>query len=167
MGTRTLSIAALLAVVVTLLPASASAETVVRLDARNDSPAGVDITRVRYAYSVERVAAKVRVPELAPTGRMGLSISRFEVFEAGYVAVVRRRADGTVSARLLYFDHFDTTPRRCDVDGAWSRATGTIRVSVPVSCLDGHRTQRIYTAARTLRGNHADDAPVVRRLSRG
>jgi hypothetical protein len=167
MNIRTLGFATVLTAVLALLPASASAETVVRRDARNDAPAGIDITRVAYAYSARRVAATVRVPELARTGRMGLSISRFEVFEAGYVAIVRRSSDGTVSARLLYFDHFDATPRPCDVDGTWSRDAGVITVSVPVGCLDGHRRQRIYTAARTLRRDLIDDAPVVRRLSRG
>lgn len=166
MRTRTISFATVLAAVVALFPSSASAETAVKRDQRNDAPAGIDITRVAYAYSDQRVAATVRVPELGATGRMGLSISRFEVFEAGYIAVVRRTADGTVSARLLYFDHFDTTPRPCDVDGTWSRAAGVITVSVPVSCLRRHRTEQIYTSARTLRGERFDDAPAVPRLSR-
>ena len=166
MNIRTLGFATVLTAVLALLPASASAETVVRRDARNDAPAGIDITRVAYAYSARRVAATVRVPELARTGRMGLSISRFEVFEAGYIAVVRRTSDGTVSARLLYYDHFDTTPRPCDVEGSWSRAAGAITVGVPVSCLRRHRTEQIYTSARTLRGERIDDAPAVRRLSR-
>ena len=77
MRTRTITFATVLAAVVALFPSSASAETAVKRDDRNDAPAGIDITRVLYAYSDQRVAATVRVPELAATGRMGLSISRF------------------------------------------------------------------------------------------
>lgn len=167
MGTRPAIVTLVLAVLLAVLPATASADTTIRRDPRNDAPAGIDITRVRYSYTDNRVSTRVRVPELADSGRIGLSISRYSIFEAGYVAVVRRRSDGTTSRRLLYYNHFDTTPRRCDVDGSWNSSTGIVRVSVPRSCLENHRTPRIYVAARVLRGQRFDDAPPARRLPRG
>lgn len=167
MKVRLAAVGSLLGLAVAGLPSTVNADSVGRVDARNDAPAGIDITRVEYRHHAHRVSARVRVPDLARTGRVSLAISKFDVFEAGYVAVVRRRSDGTVSRRLTYFNHFDTTPRSCRVRGTWDRSDGVVTVSVPRRCLDGHRRERIYTAARALRGGVFDDAPSVRRLQRG
>ena len=167
MGIRSIAIAPVLAAVLVLLPATAVADSAARRDSRNDAPARIDVTRVLYQHRVHRVSTRVRIPELGRTGRVALAISRFDIFEAGYVASVRRRSDGSVSRRLGYFDHFETTPRRCDVGGSWNRARGVVTVTVPRDCLKGHRTPRLYVAARSLHGNSFDDAPAVRRLGRG
>lgn len=167
MRLTSIALTAVLAAVLVLLPSNAGAATATRSDSRNDAPARIDIARVQYRHGVHRVSTKVRIPELGRTGRVSLAISRFEIFEAGYVAIVRRRGDGSLSRRLMYFDHFDTTPRRCDVSGSWSLALGLVTVSLPRNCLEGHRTNRLYVAARSIRGERFDDAPAVRRLRRG
>lgn len=98
---------------------------------------------------------------------MLLRTTKFDIFEAGYIAVLRKRPGGSLSKRLLYFDHFDTHPRRCDVGGSWNARAGVVRVSVPCVCLDGHRRPRLYLEAITAIGQRSDSAPAVKRLARG
>lgn len=167
MRPRTLALTLLITAILSVLPASAAADTATRRDPRGDAPAGIDIVRSHYRHAVRSVSARVYLPALSDTGSVSLAISRFDVFEAGYVAVVRRRADGTVSRRLLYFDHFDYLPRRCDVGGRWNRDTGVVTVKVPRRCLDDHRRPRLYLGARAYKRNRVDVAPPVLRLRRG
>ena len=90
------------------------------------------------------------------------------IFEAGYVAVVRKKPGERAKTRLFFFNHFEDSPRACNgLRGTWTRSTGTIKISVPRACLPGHRTRRVYVAARTIRGDAYDDAPAVVRLRRG
>ena len=124
MGNRLMAIVPVLAAVLVVQPAIAVADSAARPDSRNDAPARIDISRVQYQHRVHRVSTRVRIPDLGRTGRVALAISRFDVFEAGYVAIVRRRSDGSVSRRLGYFDHFETTPRRCDVGGSRTEFAG-------------------------------------------
>ncbi|WP_370614319.1 hypothetical protein [Mumia sp. Pv 4-285] len=160
----TVSCAAALA----LSSAPASAEERSRTDRAGDAPARIDLTHVSYRHTEARVSARIRVPDLGRRGRASLAVSRFGIFEAGYVAVVRKKPGRPATTRLLFFDHFDTTPRQCDgLRGSWKRATGTVSISVPRACLDGHRTRKVYVAARTMRGSSFDDARPVRRLARG
>ncbi|KAA1420111.1 hypothetical protein FE697_019745 [Mumia zhuanghuii] len=164
----TVATAAGCAAALVLAAPPAAADERVREDRRDDAPASIDIARVTYRHTETRVAARIRVPELGRKGRASLAISRFGVFEAGYVAVVRKRPGDRTTTRLLFFDHFDAHPRSCDgLRGSWRRATGTIRISVPRTCLEGHRTRKVYVAARTIRGSSLDDARPVRRLARG
>lgn len=103
--------------------------------------------RVQYRHAPRTVSARVRIPDLAQRGGVLLRTTRFDIFEAGYIAVLRKRPDGSLSKRLFYFDHFDVHPRRGDVRGSWRTGAGVVRVSVPRSCLDHNRRPRLYLEA--------------------
>jgi hypothetical protein len=113
------------------------------------------------------VSARVRIPDLGQSGRVLLRTIKFGIFEAGYIAVLRKRPDGSLSKWLFYFDHFDTEPRRCNVGGRWRARAGVVRVTVPRACLDGHRRPRLYVDAIAAIGQRSDNAPAVPRLARG
>jgi hypothetical protein len=143
----------------------ADAETKVRQDGVDDAPAKIDITRVRYSYGDDRVRAVARIPDLGRKGVAALSISRFEIFEAGYVVRIRKRLGEPPRVSLLYFDHFDLHPRECDgLSGAW--LDSAVKLSVETSCLRGHARPRIFTQFGIQRGADFDRAPAVRRLAR-
>lgn len=164
-ATRVL-VAAVTAMGLTLVGSPADAETKVRQDETGDAPAKIDVTRVRYSYGDDRVKAVARIPDLGRRGEAALSISRFEVFEAGYVVRIRKRLGKPARVSLLYFDHFDLHPRECDgLSGAWRDSS--IRLSVATSCLRGHARPRIFTQFGIQRGDDVDRAPAVRRLARG
>lgn len=107
------------------------------------------------------------MPHLDGPARASLAISKFTIFEAGYVAIVRKTASGEVSKRLFYFNHFELVPRKCKVSGSWNERASSVRIAVPRKCLKHHKKNRLYVAARTIRGKKFDDAPAVRRLERG
>lgn len=164
--TITVGMACTAALALTASPAGA--DTRARTDARRDAPASIDISRATYRHTGSRVSTTIRVPHLGKRGRASLAISRYGIFEAGYVAVVRKMPGQRAKARLFFFDHVQNRPRACTgLRGTWKRSTGTITVSVPRTCLPGHRTRRLYVAARTMRGDAFDDAPAVTRLRRG
>jgi hypothetical protein len=167
MHMRSLAIAGIFAVIIALLPATAHADTALRRDARGDAPSAIDITRVQYRHARQTVSVRVRIPDLQRRGRVLLRTTRFNIFEAGYIAELRIRRNGSLSKRLLYFDHFDVHPRRCAVGGSWNARAGVVRVSVPRACLDGHRRQRLYVDAISALRQRSDNAPAVKRLARG
>jgi hypothetical protein len=144
----------------------ALAETKTRVDPADDAPAGIDITLARYSYENGRVSVMARVPHLARRGRADLSISRFEIFDAGYVLRLVKRAGKPPRTRLYFFDHFDLHRRPCDdVRGSWR--SGTVRLSVDADCLEDHARRRIFTQVGLIRRQTVDVAPAVRRLERG
>ena len=159
---------AVTAVVVAMVvggPAAASAETVRRDDARNDAPARIDVSRATYTHSQNRVRVVARIPNLGRTGTAALSISKFEIFEAGYVVEIKKRAGEPPSTKLFFFNHFDLEPRRCTaVSGAWKRHQ--VSLSVARSCLTGHKRQQVFAQFGIQRGSHVDRAPAVKRLHR-
>ena len=144
---------------------TASAETVRRTDPRGDAPAGIDLTRVSYTHETQRLKVVAVLPRLGDAGVATLSLSRFEVFEAGYVVEIRKRAGHEPRTRLLFFDHFDTEPRACDdVAGTWGDRRVTL--SVARSCLTGQARPRMLAEFTIQRGAEADHAPAVTRLRR-
>ena len=94
-------------------PAPAHAEDVRRADAHGDAPTSIDITSVRYTHSKTRVSVVGTIPQLGQAGEASPSISRFSIFEAGYVVLVKKRPGEAPRVRLAYFNHFDLEPRRC------------------------------------------------------
>ena len=150
-----------------LVPGSASAATALRSDRRGDAPKSIDITRTTYRHAPARVSVKIRARALDGPGRAELAISKFTIFEAGYVARVKKKANGRVSKRLFYFNHFRLVPRSCKVSGVWNERRSTVRISVPRRCLKHHRKNRLYVAAMTVHGKKFDKARAVRRLKRG
>jgi len=145
--------------------APASAQTVTREDRVGDAPASIDITRVRYAHLSDRVRVAARIPQLGDAGTADFLISRFEIFEAGYVARIRKTKDREARVSLLYYNHFDLTKRTCKgLTGMWE--ADKIRLKVPRSCLKGHRTKYVSTQFVIARGEPFDEAPLVKRLRR-
>lgn len=160
---RLATVVALLAATVAAAPVHADTRS--RTDPAGDAPPGIDITRARYSYEDGHVSVRARVPGLADVGKAELSISRFEIFEAGYVVRLVKRAGQPPRTRLFFFDHFDLTRRPCDdVAGSWR--AGTVRLSVAASCLQGHARRRAFTQVALVRGEDLDFAPEVRRLAR-
>jgi hypothetical protein len=151
--------------VVGIAPAAA-AEIVERRDASGDAPASIDITRATYKHSLRRVSAVARVPGLGQRGSADLAVSRFEIFEAGYVVRIRKRVGEPATVRLLFFNHFDLEPRACDgVRGRWTE--NRVALSVPRRCLEGHARRNVFAQVGLRRGQDVDLAPAVRRLTRG
>ncbi|MGB0101049.1 MAG: hypothetical protein WBP61_12295 [Nocardioides sp.] len=147
------------------VPAVASAETVRRDDARGDAPARIDVSRATYTHSQDRVRVVARIPELGRAGKASLSISKFEVFEAGYVVQIKKRAGEPPRTKLLYFNHFDLERRRCaDVSGTWKRHR--VSLSVARTCLTGHQRRQVFAQFGIQRGSRVDRAPAVKRLDR-
>ncbi|WP_243056262.1 hypothetical protein [Nocardioides sp. SR21] len=157
--------AALLVAMLTGALAPASAETVRRDDSRNDAPARIDVSRATYTHAQEQVRVVARIPNLGRGGTAALSISRFEIFEAGFVVEIKKRAGKPPRTRLFFFNHFDLEPRRCDaVTGTWGRRR--VSLSVDRACLDGHARERVFTQFGIQSGAHVDRAPAVKRLRR-
>ena len=151
---------------VLLVAPPARAETVHHRDARGDAPSAIDIRSVDYSHGLQRVRVKADIPDLGSSGSAALSISRFTVFEAGYVIQIKKRAGTSAKARLYYFDHFDLEPRRCSsVSGRWGARQ--IKLAVARRCLDSHARNRVFVQFGIQRGRTVDRAPAVRRLARG
>jgi hypothetical protein len=147
------------------LPA-AQADTVRRQDATGDAPAVIDIRTADYTHSDRRVSVVAVIPDLGDRGRAALSITRFTIFEAGYVVRIKKRAGSPPRVRLLFFDHFGLEPRECAaVSGRWGE--DRIRLSVARACLDGHARNRVFVQFGIVRGDDVDRARAVRRLERG
>lgn len=158
--------AALSLALVGLVPSSAHAETVRRQDANGDAPARIDIRSVKYSHGPRRVRVVASIPDLRANGTASLSISRFSIFEAGYVLQIRKRPGSPPRTRLRFLNHFDLEPRTCaGISGRW--VDDRITLSVARTCLEGHATNRIFVQFGIQRGDAIDRAPAVRRLSRG
>ena len=141
----------------------AAAETVVRVDKTGDAPRGIDIDSARYSYAGGEVAVTARVQDLQRMGSASLSITRFEVFEAGYIVRIVKKRGRPAQTALLYFDHFDATERTCDgVRGRWGRSR--IRLVVPTECLRDHRTSSLFVQFGISDAGRVDHAPAVVRL---
>jgi hypothetical protein len=139
---------------------------VTRRDRADDAVARIDIAGARYSYRPARISALARIPDLGRAGDASLSITRFEVFEAGYVLRITKRAGQRPRVRLFFFDHFSLNRRRCNgIRGGWRDRA--IRLSVPTRCLRGHARPQVFAQFGISRGRHLDRAPAVRRLSRG
>ena len=152
-------------VLVAATAAPAATETVERTDARRDAPASIDIATATYTHTRAHVRVVARIPELGGAGSASLSISRFGIFEAGYVVQIKKRAGRPARTRLLFFNHFDLEPRRCaDLTGAWGR--GRVVLSVARSCLSGHAEERVFAQFGIQRGAEIDRARAVKRLDR-
>ena len=160
---RALVVTATLAAVLTATPAQA--EVRFRPDRTGDAPAAIDLVRARYAYGHGRVAVTARVPELGRAGSTTLSISRFEIFEAGYVLRMRKKVGHEPHVRLYYFDHFGLNQRRCD-DMAGSWGDGVVHLDVATTCLRHHARPHVFAQVATSQGDDIDRAPAVKRLAR-
>ncbi|HXH79757.1 hypothetical protein [Nocardioides sp.] len=133
------------------------------MDETGDAPRGIDIDSARYSHANEEVAVVARVPDLQRMGSASLSISRFEIFEAGYIVRIIKTRGRPAQTALLYFDHFDATERACDgVRGRWGRSR--IRLVVPTECLRGHRTSSLFAQFGISHAERVDHAPAVVRL---
>ena len=143
------------------LPAHADSEH--RQDARGDAPPVIDVRGVEYSHGTRLVRARAHVPGLGRRGSASISISRFAIFEAGYVLQIKKRLGMPARLRFGFFNHFDLEPRQCS--GASARwGDRGISLSVPRSCLEGHRTHRLFVQFGLQRGRDIDRAPAVRRL---
>ncbi len=145
---------------------AAIAETERRQDARNEAPSAIDISEVTYTHGLRQVRVVATIPDLGRRGSAALSISRFTIFEAGYVVEIKKRRGHPARTKLYYFNHFDLEPRRCsDVEGQWG--ADHVRLKVARHCLDGHRREQVFAQFGIQRGEAIDRAPAVRRLQRG
>lgn len=161
-----LAIVMAVVLIATLGASAAHAEPRVRSDRVADAPAAIDVTRVRYSHADHQVRVRARIPDLGAAGVATLAITRFEIFEAGYVVRMVKRLGKPARVRLLYFDHFDLSRRECDgVAGRWNDRS--VRLAVPRSCLEGHAKRRVFVQFGIQRGRAVDRAPAVRRLPRG
>ena len=166
MRARALWIATVAVMASTLLGTPASAETKVKDDQLGDAPAAIDITRARYVHNDDAVIVVAKIPDLGGAGEAQLAVSRFEIFEAGYVVRLIKRRGEPATVGLFYFDHFDLLERDCDaVEGAWR--AHSIRIEVSRDCLKGHKRDVVFAQVATIRGEKVDRAPAVRRLARG
>lgn len=148
--------------------APASAQTVTKDDPSGDAPARIDITKVRYTHESDRVRVSAKIPELGRSGTADFLVSRYEIFEAGYVVRIRQHQDQPAKVSLLYFDHFDLKKRTCKgISGSWGPQV--VRLKVPRSCLKGHATKYVSTQfliSYGAGGERFDEAPMVKRLRR-
>lgn len=148
-----------------LLGSPAQAAIEVKRDRADDAPARIDIHSVAYEYGSGRVKVTASAPDLGRAGRADLSITRFEIFEAGYVLRIAKRRGNAARVRLYYFDHFDLNRRGCGgTTGRWNDTS--IRMTVPTACLTGHASRRIRVQFGTQHRRAIDRAPAVRRLVR-
>ncbi|MBA2952774.1 hypothetical protein GON03_22375 [Nocardioides sp. MAH-18] len=146
--------------------APSSADTVRRKDPLGDAPASIDIASATYTHADQHLRVVARIPDLGSRGTAALSLSKFGIFEAGYVVQIRKRPGQPPRTRLLFFDHFDLRPRACDdLTGTWRRQTVTLAVAR--SCLTGHAQRRMFAQFGIQRGVEVDRAPAVTRLRRG
>ena len=153
-------------VLATLIALPAQAETKVKQDREGDAPAAIDVTRARYSHGETHVRVTARISALGRVGEAALSISRFEIFEAGYVVRIIKHRGKPARVGLFYFDHFDLEKRACDdVSGTWGRTA--IRLKVARECLVGHARPRVFAQFGIQRGQEVDRAPAVPRLARG
>lgn len=165
---KSLAVAGLLAVLIgnLLLAPSAHAETERRLDARNDAPDVIDVWAARYTHGLRQVRVVATIPDLGRRGSAALSITRFTVFEAGYVVQIKKRPGRPARTKLYYFNHFDLEPRRCsDVAGTWGAEK--IRLRVARRCLHDDAQEQVFAQFGIQRGQSIDRAPAIRRLQRG
>jgi hypothetical protein len=160
-------IAALVAAAALVLTAApAHAQTVERTDRRGDAPASIDVARATYTHGAETISVVARVPRLGDRGTAALSLSKFEIFEAGYVVRIRKRPGREPRVRLFFFNHFDLEPRTCSaVSGSWGPRRVTL--SVARSCLVDHAQDTMFAQLGLRRGADVDFAPAVKRLRRG
>ncbi len=157
--------AALISLLLPLTGTPAHAATRVKQDRTGDAPARIDITRATYTYADGRVKVRARIPDLGRYGTAALSISRFEIFEAGYVVRIVKRVGQPARVALFYFDHFDLHRRDCDqVSGNWNDSS--IRLAVSTSCLKRHARPRVFVQFGISRAGNSDFAPAVRSLPR-
>lgn len=140
-------------------PAEGASKT--RSDPAEDAPARVDVTEARYSYGDNRTSVVITVPELGDAGRVYFRVSRYEIFEAGYVLRLRKQAGEEPRVRLLYYDHFDIKPRACSAKGG-SWGDDTIRMRVSNDCLDGHARRRAFMDLSTATGEQFDEVAKVR-----
>jgi hypothetical protein len=143
---------------------AASADTATKKDARRDAPAQIDVAKATYTYDTETVSVEARIPGLGRSGDASLSISQFEIFEAGYVGRIQRAPGKAPKVGLFYFDHFNLKKRKCGgVEGTWK--AGRIRIAVPVTCLmDGFPADQVFAQFAIAAGKSVDRAPAVKRL---
>ena len=98
----------------------AHAETRVKSDRLADAPDVIDISGVSYTHGNERVRVTAQIPHLGSAGEAALSISKFEIFEAGYVVRIVKQHGKPAKVGLFFFNHFDLEKRVCnDVSGSW------------------------------------------------
>ena len=144
---------------------AAHAEEVWRDDVRGDAPAAIDARGARYTHGENRVTVVAKLPKLGGVGQAALSISRFTIFEAGYVALITKQAGEKPRVRLTFFDHFKLNPAKCSsISGAWG--DGRIKLSVARTCLLGHAREMIYVRFGIQRGSKVDRVPAVEQLAR-
>ena len=126
---------------------AAQAESVHRRDAVGDAPAVIDIRAAEYTHSERRVRVVARIPDLGDRGEAALSISRFTIFEAGYVVTIKKRAGTPARVRLMFFDHFGLEPRECSaVAGRWG--TDRIRTATTRAAVSGTRASWSYSSPK-------------------
>ncbi|GAA3530035.1 hypothetical protein AFL01nite_00400 [Aeromicrobium flavum] len=152
------------------LAAPAAADSATRRDPSGDAPARIDITKVRYSHLSDRVRVSAKIPELGRSGTAELTVSQYEIFEAGYIVRIRKHRGEKARVALLYFDHFDVKKQKCrGVSGTWGEQV--IRLKVPRSCLKkrGHATEeltlQLFTSFGTT-GEQVDEAPQATSLPR-
>lgn len=143
----------------------AHAETKIKPDPAGDARASIDITRAKYTHANGRVKVLARIPALRRAGEAALSISRAELFQTGYVVLMKKRPGQPAEVGLYYFNEFDLEPRECDdVSGRWGRSS--IRLSVARRCLDGQAPPRVFAQFGLSQGGRVDFAPAAPRLAR-
>jgi hypothetical protein len=153
------------ATLVIAVAAPAAGETVERDDRQGDAPASIDVVHATYSHTHSRVRVVARLPHLGRGGAADLSISRFEVFELGYVLRITNRPGKPPRTQLLFYNHFDLVPRGCAaIAGTWTR--GVIRMSVARTCLAGHAAEDVFAQFAIRHGRNTDRVPAVRRLHR-
>jgi hypothetical protein len=155
-----------LSVFLALGSSPAYSQTVHRQDAKDDAPATIDVRGVDYSHAKRRVRVEARIPDLGNRGSAALSISKFTIFEAGYVLEIVKRAGKQPKLKFGFFNHFEVEPRECStMSGRWSG--DTVFLSVARKCLVGHVRERLFVQFGIQRGQSVDLAPPVRRLRRG
>lgn len=154
------------AIALVLTAAPAHAQTVTRQDRQGDAPPRIDVTSATYTHAADRLRVVAEIPDLGRSGTAALSLSKFGVFEAGYVVEIKKRPGRTPRTALYYYNHFDLEPRACSsVTGVWGRER--VILSVKRSCLRGHARARMFAQFGIQYGSHVDRAPAVRRLRHG
>jgi hypothetical protein len=149
--TLLLSVGAALAVAA---PTHAQSTTV--RDPRNQ-PARADIGAATYSDRETSAHAVVHVRRLRPTGTLTVRITRADG-RVGYDAIVES-THGRLSSRLARVAGNDESRVACHVRASWSSTDGTVRVSVPQSCLRfKHFQSRHRFTATFASGSHRDTA---------
>lgn len=140
---RRAGLALLAALVVTALPATASAETGHKSDPSGDAPARIDIKRFEVRNATHRFTARADVRNLRQKGTLTFEYWRGTTGSPPMqsLLVVVDRVDGATRGRFFTCGFEDCAPAHCaGLRSVWRAGQDFVRISAPQRCYPTPRT---------------------------